>query len=78
MVFRYFAESDMLYVELLKGVAVESEQVAPQIVLDFDEANRVIGIEIEDASKLIDLQNWEFSALPIASLVMNQKEEVSV
>ncbi|MDX1415917.1 MAG: DUF2283 domain-containing protein [Candidatus Promineifilaceae bacterium] len=78
MVFRYFAETDMLYVELKKGVAVESEEAAPHIVLDFDELNRVIGIEIEEASKVIDLHNWEFSSLPIATLIMNQKEEVSL
>jgi uncharacterized protein YuzE len=66
----------MLYVQLIEGVSVESEEVAPHIVLDFDESNRVIGIEIEDASQVIDLKNLEFSALPIVSLVMNQKQEI--
>ena len=74
MIFRYFAETDMLYIELVKGVATESEEVAPNIVLDFDETNRVIGIEIEDASRVIDLSNLELSALPIAHLVLNKGE----
>lgn len=77
MNFRYFAETDMLYVELLPGVAVESEEVAPNIVLDFDEAERVIGIEIEDASKMVDFENLELASLPFVNLLMKQRESVS-
>ncbi len=76
MNFRYFAETDMLYVELLPSTAVESEEVAPNIVLDFDEDERVIGIEIEDASQMIDFQSLELAALPFANLVMRQQEVV--
>jgi hypothetical protein len=36
MVFRYFQEDDMPSIELLAGVSVESEEVAPGIVLDID------------------------------------------
>jgi uncharacterized protein YuzE len=72
MVFRYFSETDMLYIELVERVAVESEEVAPNIVLDFDETNRVIGIEIEDASKMLDLANLELSALPLANLIFSK------
>ena len=70
MVFRYFPESDMLYIELLPGVTTESEEVAPKIVLDYDEQNRVIGIEIEDASKLVDVTRLEVSALPLVDLIV--------
>jgi len=68
----------MLYIELATGVAVESEEVAPNIVLDYDASNRVIGIEIEDASQIIDLSNLRLSALPIANLVISQQEELAV
>lgn len=78
MVFRYFEKTDMLYIELAKGVAVESEEVAPNIVLDFDETNRVIGIEIEDASKMLDLTNLELSALPLANLILTKENSVPV
>ena len=77
MNFRYFAETDMLYVELTPGVAVESEEVAPNIVLDFDETERVIGIEIEDASQMIDFQNLELASLPFVNLIMKQRESAS-
>jgi uncharacterized protein YuzE len=68
----------MLYIELATGVAVESEEVAPNIVLDYDASNRVIGIEIEDASQIIDLSNLRLSALPIVNLVISRQEELVV
>jgi uncharacterized protein YuzE len=73
MVFEYHKETDMLYIKLADGVSVESEEISPGAVLDFDENNRVIGIEIEDASKFIDLSRLEISALPLASLVMHER-----
>ena len=71
MVFRYFPDTDMLYIELLDAVTTESEEVAPNIVLDYDESNRVVGIEIEDASKLMDVSRLEISALPLVDLVIS-------
>lgn len=76
MIFRYHPETDMLYIELAPAVSSESEEVAPGIVLDFDEQNRVIGIEIEDASKVMDLSRLELSAMPIADLVIRRAASV--
>ncbi len=72
MIFQYYSDTDMLYIELSRGVSVESEEVAPNIVLDFDENNQVIGIEIEDASQFIELSRLELTALPIADLVFSK------
>jgi len=72
MIVRYDRDTDMLYIELASKVSIESEEVAPGIVLDFDEANRVVDVEIEDASRLIDLSRLEISALPITSLIFSQ------
>ena len=55
MILQYHPHTDMLYIQLTTGVSTESEEVAPGIVLDFDERKQVIGIEIEDASTFIDL-----------------------
>lgn len=73
MIFQYYPDSDMLYIKLAGGVSIESEEVAPGIVLDFDERNRVIGIEIEDASTFIDLSRLEVAALPVADLILSQR-----
>lgn len=76
MIFQYYPDTDMLYIQLTTGVSTESEEVAPGIVLDFDERNQVIGIEIENASTFIDLSRLELSALPIANLVLSERVPV--
>jgi len=71
--FQYFKETDMLYIKLADGISTESEEVGPGIVVDYDNNNKVIGIEIEDASTYVDLSRLEVSSLPIMSLIMNQE-----
>jgi uncharacterized protein YuzE len=39
-------ESDALYLRLDESSIVESEEVQPGVILDFDENGKVIGIEI--------------------------------
>jgi uncharacterized protein YuzE len=63
----------MLYIKLAEGTSTESEEIAPGVVLDFDESNRVLGVEIEDASKFIDLSRLELRALPIADLILRER-----
>jgi len=73
MIVQYYSDTDMLYIKLADGVSTESEEVASGIVLDFDENGRVIGIEIEDASNLIDLSRLELRALPVVDLVLSER-----
>ncbi|MCS7287954.1 MAG: DUF2283 domain-containing protein [Roseiflexus sp.] len=76
MVFQYYPDTDMLYIKLVDGVSTDSEEVAPGVVLDFDEKNRVIGIEIEDASTFVDLSRLEVLALPVVNLIVSEREPV--
>ncbi len=39
-------ESDALYLRLDEAAIVESEEVEPGVILDFDQQGRVVGIEI--------------------------------
>ena len=43
-------ENDALYLRLDDSIIIESEEVQPGVILDFDENNRVVGIEILDLS----------------------------
>lgn len=43
-------ENDALYLRLDETAIVESEEVQPGIILDFDEQGRVVGIEILNLS----------------------------
>ncbi|MCW5849075.1 MAG: DUF2283 domain-containing protein [Anaerolineae bacterium] len=72
MVFQYYPDTDMLYIKLADDVSTESEEVALGIVLDFNTENRVIGIEIENAARYVDMARLEVSALPVAQLLLTQ------
>jgi uncharacterized protein YuzE len=72
MIFQYYPETDMLYIQLAEGISTESEEIAQGVVLDFDAGNRVIGVEIEDAGKTIDLSRLELRALPIQVLTLKE------
>jgi uncharacterized protein YuzE len=45
---------DAVYVNLTDRPIKESEEVAEGIVVDYDDAGRVVGVEILDASKRTD------------------------
>lgn len=47
----YAPAADALYVRLNNQPIIESEQIKPGIVLDYDEAGNVVGIEVLSASK---------------------------
>ncbi|NOT61463.1 MAG: DUF2283 domain-containing protein [Acidobacteria bacterium] len=44
-------ESDALYFRLDEATIVESEEVQPGVILDFDEAGQVVGIELLSLSQ---------------------------
>jgi uncharacterized protein YuzE len=73
MIFEYHKETDMLYIKFANRVSTESEEVSPGVVVDYDENNHAIGIEIEDASKFVDLSRLELTAMPIANLVISER-----
>lgn len=73
MIFEYYPETDMLYIKLMEGASTESEEIAPGVVLDFDEHNRVIGFEIEDAGTFIDLSRLELRAFPLVNLILTER-----
>ena len=68
MEIQYDARSDMHYIGLHSCGSVESEEIVPGMVLDYDEGNNVVGIEITDGSKLADLSQLEVQGLATALL----------
>ena len=44
-------QADALYLTLDESAAVESEEVAPGIIVDYDDKNQVVGIEMLHLSK---------------------------
>ncbi len=48
-------EADALYLRLDESKIIESEEVYPGIVLDFNEQNQVVGIDVLQLSSRINL-----------------------
>ena len=68
MKFNYYPETDSLYIDLSEKVSVDSQEVAPGVVLDFDAEGRLVGIDIDHASQIANLSHLETKALPIKSM----------
>lgn len=67
MKLQYSPDTDSLYIGLQERPSVESEEVAPGVVLDFDANGNVVGIDIDRASELLDLSTLETDFLPLDS-----------
>jgi uncharacterized protein YuzE len=53
----YFAETDSLYIDLRGRDSVDSIEVAEGVVLDFGEDGVLVGIDIDNASRHVDLDH---------------------
>ncbi len=67
MKFNYYSETDSLYIDLAERASVDSREVTPGVVLDFDEDDFLVGIDIEHASKIVNLSRLEAQSLPVVS-----------
>jgi len=50
-------KADAVYLKLTDSKIIESEEVSPGIILDFDENNQVVGIEMLRVQSRIPLAN---------------------
>ena len=50
----YDADKDILQITLVSSPVEETTQIAPGLVLDYDDDGQVIGIELRKASKRVD------------------------
>jgi len=65
MKLRVDEQADALYLRLDDSKIVESEEVSPGVVLDFNEQNQVVGVEILGLSKRVpkfSLKDFQFQA----------------
>ncbi len=50
MKINYYAETDLLYIDLSHKPSVNSREVSDGVVLDYDEVGNLVGIDIDEAS----------------------------
>ena len=59
-------QTDALYFRLDDSAVIESEEVKPGIILDYNANNQVVGIEILDAGKRVPVASLRKLRLEIA------------
>ena len=60
----YFPDTDSLYIDLLEHPSVESREISEGVVLDYDAAGQLVGIDIDNASAKVDLHRFVVSKIP--------------
>ena len=54
----------LFYIDLFEKTSVETTEVAVGVNLDFDELGEIVGIDIDNASKKLNLQKLTLNHLP--------------
>ena len=67
----YYKDTDSLYIDLSEKPSKESLEVAPGIILDFDENNNIVGIDIDRASQILNLSELEISSIPSKKFIFS-------
>ena len=68
MKLHYDAATDSLYIDLADRPSVDSDEVADGVVLDFDADGHLVGIDIDHASRQVDLSQISLGSVPLETI----------
>ena len=64
MKLNYYAETDSLYIDLSERPSAESREISEGVVLDYDADGNLVGIDIDNASRRVQLDELILNKLP--------------
>ncbi len=64
MKLHYYPETDSLNIELKTGPGAQTREIIEGLVVDLDADGNVVGLDIDHASKKLDLSKVETISLP--------------
>lgn len=65
MKLNYYSDTDSLYIDLSVNKSVDSKEVLDGVVIDYDSSGAITGIDIDNASKILNLKELTTSNLPV-------------
>ena len=65
MKLHYYPDTDSLYIDLSPTAGSDSKEIADGLVADFDNVGRIVGLDIQHASKRLDLSEVSLAHLPL-------------
>ncbi len=63
----YYSDTDSLYIDLSSRTSVVSREISEGVILDYDDEDNLVGIDIDNASRKLDLSELITTALPVTS-----------
>jgi uncharacterized protein YuzE len=66
MKLNYDQETDSLYIDLNSRPSSDSREIQDGVVIDVDASGKIVGIDIQHASEVLDLATFEADSLPVA------------
>jgi uncharacterized protein YuzE len=67
MKLNYYPDTDSLYIDLSSRTSVESREVSEGVVLDYDAQGNVVGVDIDHASRKLDLRELVTNHIPLGA-----------
>lgn len=64
MKLNYHADTDSLYIDLSERPSTESQEISEGVVLDYDAEGNLVGIDIDNASRKVQLDRLVLDRLP--------------
>ncbi|MCI0416266.1 DUF2283 domain-containing protein [bacterium] len=71
MKLNYYPDTDSLYIDLSEKTSVDSREISEGIVLDYDADGNLVGIDIDNASRKINLKEITLSKIPSGIQTIN-------
>ena len=65
MKIEYYPETDSLYIDLSHKTSVDSREISSGVVLDYDDEGNLVGIDIDQARKKLNLKELSLRKLPV-------------
>jgi uncharacterized protein YuzE len=63
----YYPDTDSLYIDLSSRTGVESREVSEGVVLDYDADGNLVGVDIDHASRKLDLRELVTNHIPLGA-----------
>jgi len=60
----YYPDTDSLYIDLSEKPSAESREISEGVILDYDSQGNLVGIDIDNASKKVNLKELTLSRVP--------------
>ncbi|MDY0165965.1 MAG: DUF2283 domain-containing protein [Thermoguttaceae bacterium] len=60
----YYKDTDSLYIDLSTKPSAETREISEGVLLDYDADGNIVGIDIDNASRKVDLREVSLSKIP--------------